>query len=173
MKTSLVIRKLCFLPSGLLFPSFLLFLYQSNSFKYFIVFWTIDLWPVPISIPLGLFIGASLMAQSWKICPNAGAIGSVPGLGRSSGEGNSNLLQYSCLENSMNRGAGWATAHGSQRIRHSWTHTHNTFKIIEHSISPVYFHWLTGNFLTGLSERTDYQKVYKFLQNHQRLFEEQ
>ena len=37
---------------------------------------------------------------------------SVPGLGRSSGEGNSNPLQYSCLENPMDRGAWWAIVHG-------------------------------------------------------------
>jgi len=36
---------------------------------------------------------------------NVGDLGSIPGLGRSPGEGNSNLLQYSGLENSMNRGA--------------------------------------------------------------------
>ena len=36
---------------------------------------------------------------------NAGDQGSIPGLGRSPGEGNGNLLQYSCLENSMERGA--------------------------------------------------------------------
>ena len=36
---------------------------------------------------------------------NAGDLGSVPGLGRSSGEGNGNPFQYSCLENSMNGGA--------------------------------------------------------------------
>ena len=35
-------------------------------------------------------------------------VGSVPGLGRSSGGGNGNPLQYSCLENPMDRGAGWA-----------------------------------------------------------------
>ena len=35
----------------------------------------------------------------------------VPGLGRSSGEGNSNPLQYSCLENPMDRGAWWVTVH--------------------------------------------------------------
>ena len=39
-------------------------------------------------------------------------VGSVPGLGRSSGEGNGNPLQYSCLENPMDRGAWQATAHG-------------------------------------------------------------
>ena len=42
---------------------------------------------------------------------NAGDLGSVPGLGRSLGEGNGYLLQYSCLENSMNRRAWWATVH--------------------------------------------------------------
>ena len=38
-------------------------------------------------------------------------VGSIPGLGRSPGGGNSNPLQYSCLENSMGRGAWWATVH--------------------------------------------------------------
>ena len=38
-------------------------------------------------------------------------LGLIPGLGRSSGEGNGNPLQYSCLENSMDRGALWATVH--------------------------------------------------------------
>ena len=35
----------------------------------------------------------------------------IPGLGRSPGEGNGNPVQYSCLENSMDRGAWWATGH--------------------------------------------------------------
>ena len=43
---------------------------------------------------------------------NAGDPGSIPGSGRSPGEGNGNQLQYSCLENSMDRGAWWATVHG-------------------------------------------------------------
>ena len=46
---------------------------------------------------------------------NAGDIrdaGSNPGLGRSPGGGNGNPLQCSCLENPMDRGAWWATAHG-------------------------------------------------------------
>ena len=43
---------------------------------------------------------------------NAGDPGSIPGSGRSSGEGNGNLLQYSCLENSLDRGAWPATVHG-------------------------------------------------------------
>ena len=42
---------------------------------------------------------------------NAGDPGSIPGLGRSPGEGNGNLLQYSCLENSTDIGAWWARVH--------------------------------------------------------------
>ena len=43
---------------------------------------------------------------------NVGDPGSIPGLGRSSGVGNDNLLQYSCLGNFMDRRAWWATVHG-------------------------------------------------------------
>ena len=50
---------------------------------------------------------------------NAGDPGSIPGLGRSSGEGNGNPLQYSRLENPMDRGAWWATAQGMARVRHN------------------------------------------------------
>ena len=42
---------------------------------------------------------------------NAGDLDSIPGLGRSPGEGNGNPLQYSCLENPVDRGAWWATVH--------------------------------------------------------------
>ena len=45
--------------------------------------------------------------------------GSVPGSGRSPGEGNGNPLQYSCLENSMDRGVWRAIVHG---VAKSWTH---------------------------------------------------
>ena len=46
---------------------------------------------------------------------NAGDLGSIPGLGRSPGEGNGNPLQYPCMENSMDRGAWQATVHGVTR----------------------------------------------------------
>ena len=49
---------------------------------------------------------------------NVGDLGSIPGLGRSPGEGNGNPLQYSCLENPMDRGAWWAIVHG---VAKSWT----------------------------------------------------
>ena len=48
---------------------------------------------------------------------NAGDLGSIPGLGRSPGEGNGNPLQYSCLKNSMDRGAWWAAVHGIAKSR--------------------------------------------------------
>ena len=44
---------------------------------------------------------------------NAGDVGSIPGSGRSTGGGNGNPLEYSCLENSMVRGAWWAIVHGA------------------------------------------------------------
>ena len=42
----------------------------------------------------------------------------IPGLGRFPGEGNGNPLQYSCLENPMDRGAWQATVHGATRVGH-------------------------------------------------------
>ena len=53
------------------------------------------------------------MAQTVKnLLANAGDAGSILGSGRSPGGGHGNLLQYSCLENPMDRGAWWATVHG-------------------------------------------------------------
>ena len=49
---------------------------------------------------------------------SVGDPGSIPGSGISPGEGNGTPLQYSCLENSMDRGAWWATVHGVAKI---WT----------------------------------------------------
>ena len=49
---------------------------------------------------------------------NARDTDSVPGSGRSPGEGNGNPLQYSCLQNPVDRGAWQAKSVGSQRVRH-------------------------------------------------------
>ena len=49
---------------------------------------------------------------------NARDLGSIPGSRRSPGEGNGNPLQYSCLENPMDRGARRATVHGVARVGH-------------------------------------------------------
>ena len=57
--------------------------------------------------------GNSFVAQTVKASAySAGDLDLIPGSGRSPGEGNGNPLQYSCLENSMNGGAWWATVHG-------------------------------------------------------------
>ena len=50
----------------------------------------------------------------------AGDVGSIPGLGTSSGGGHGNPRQYSCLENPMDRGAWRATVHGVAK-RHDWS----------------------------------------------------
>ena len=47
-----------------------------------------------------------------NLLANAGNVGSIPGSGRCLEEGNGNPLQYSCLENSMDREAWWTTVHG-------------------------------------------------------------
>ena len=61
----------------------------------------------------GAFPGGSDGKES---ASSAGDLGSVPGLGRSSGEGNGNPLQYSCLQNSMDRGAWQGTVHGVAKV---------------------------------------------------------
>ena len=62
------------------------------------------------------FLGSSDGKESTR---NVGVQGSVPGLGRSPGGGHGNPLQYSCLENLMDRRAWWAPVH---EIAKSWTH---------------------------------------------------
>ena len=62
----------------------------------------------PASLLKGFPGGSEVKASA---C-NAGDLGSIPGLGRSTGEGNGNPLKYSCLENPMDGGAWWATVHG-------------------------------------------------------------
>ena len=62
---------------------------------------------------------ASLMSQTVKNLPaKEGDMGLIPGSGRSPGEGNGNPLQYSCIENLLDRGALWAIVHG---VAKSWT----------------------------------------------------
>ena len=70
-----------------------------------------------------------------NLSASAGAIrdvGSIPGSGWSSGVGNGHLLQYSCLENSIDRGAWWITVCGvteSRRLVNTHTHTHTQINL--------------------------------------------
>ena len=94
--------------------------------------------PVPQTIILfenKVIAWASQLAQAVTNLPaNAGVTrdtGSIPGLGRSPGEGHGNPLQYSCLGIPMDRGAWGLQSTGSQRVRQDWatehkhTHTHS------------------------------------------------
>ena len=62
--------------------------------------------------------GGSLGKESTSNALDTGDVCSIPGMGRSPGEGNGNPFQYSCLENPMDRGAGLSTVH---RAVKSWT----------------------------------------------------
>ena len=56
-------------------------------------------------------------ADGEKFAYNLGGLGLIPGSGRSTGEDNDNPLQYSCLENTMDREACLATVYGEQRVK--------------------------------------------------------
>ena len=73
--------------------------------------WMQSIFTFHLIVPKG-FLGGSDGKES-------GDPGSVPVLGRSSGEGNGNPLQYSCLEHPMDSKTQWATVHGSQRVGHN------------------------------------------------------
>ena len=74
------------------------------------------------------FLGGSAGKES--VC-NVGELGLIPGLRRSPGEGNGNPLQYSCLENPMDRGTWWATVHGVAKESDTTEHAHMTkYKIL-------------------------------------------
>ena len=63
------------------------------------------------------FLGGSVIKNLPANAREARDAGSIPGLGRSPGGGHGNPLQYSCLENPMDRGAWWATVHGVAKSR--------------------------------------------------------
>ena len=71
---------------------------------------------VPCAIQWG-FPGGTVVKNPPANAGDTRDMGLIPGLERSPGVGNGNLLQYSCLENSMGRGAWWATVHGVTESR--------------------------------------------------------
>ena len=64
------------------------------------------------------FLGGSAVKNPPANAGDSGDLGSIPGLGRSSGKGKGNPHQYSCLRNPMNGEAWWVTVHG---VAKSWT----------------------------------------------------
>ena len=95
--------------------------------------------PSPLLITLGFyyqvgFPGGLVVKESACNAGDSGNVGLIPGLGRSPGEGNGNLLQYSCQGNPMVRGVWQATVLG---IAKSWTQlsyfTHTTdYEVVSH-----------------------------------------
>ena len=83
------------------------------------------------SVPRGFSGGSGVK----NLPAHAGDMGSIPGSGRSPGEGNDNPLQYSCLGNPMDRGAWWATVHG---VTKSWTRLNNSNHLIRECPLGVY-----------------------------------
>ena len=65
----------------------------------------------------GVFLAGSVLKNLPASAGDIGDVGSIPGLGRSLEVGNGNPLQYSFLENFMDRGAWWATVHGVAKTR--------------------------------------------------------
>ena len=80
-------------------------------------------------------------SDSEETACNVEDLGLIPGLERSPGEGNGNLLQYSCLENSIDRGADRLQSMGQQGIRHD--RVTNTFTFF--SVSPIFSHSVMSN----------------------------
>ena len=79
--------------------------------------WRREWQPTPVVLPPSKkrgskkYRGFPCSSLSKESSCSAGDLGSIPGLGRSPGEGNGNPLQYPCLENLMDRGAWWAAVH--------------------------------------------------------------
>ena len=70
-----------------------------------------------LELEMTLFTGFPGGSEDKASSCKAGDAGSIPGSGRYPGEGNDNPLQYSCLENSVDRGDWWATAHRVTKSR--------------------------------------------------------
>ena len=98
-----------------------------------------------VLLPIG---GLDCKASAW----DSGDLGLIPGPGRSSREGSGNLHQYSCLENSIDRGAWWAPVHGVTKIGHGWVTNTFTFTLIHFGQTVSLHHKIKVN---GLENWTD------------------
>ena len=76
---------------------------------------------------------------------NAGDPGSIPGSGRYPGEGKGNPLQYSCLENPMDRGAWRATVYAVSRVGHDGATKHTYLRKLHHKDYARSFHLISGS----------------------------
>ena len=122
----------------LIYPLF----YRIYLSMYLSIHWSIYLsihpsinWSI-ISVCLSDYLSIYLGRPGGSVVKNLpaspGDSGSIPGLGRSPGEGNCDPLQYSCLENPMDRGACWATVHGVTKESDSTYQLNNSMYLSIH-----------------------------------------
>ena len=96
------------------------FMLYSKVIQLYINIYTYTFIYVCVCVYIYIFCGGS---DGKKSGCNAGDLDSIPGSGRSPGEGSGNPLQYSCLDNPMNRGAWQATVHGVAKSQsRTWLH---------------------------------------------------
>ena len=95
--------------SGLKFPF---------VFQYFCILVLLEKFHLVLYFPFAPQIWGACSSVGEESACNAGDPGLILGSGRCPGEGNGNILQYSCLENAMNRGAWQTTVHGIARVGH-------------------------------------------------------
>ena len=101
---------------------------NNNPFSNHIILWVFFLSP-EIAFRV-LFMGFPGGADSKESACNTGDLGSIPGSGRSPGGGHGNPLQYSCLENSMDRDTGKLQSMGLQRVGRNWVTNTLTFSLL-------------------------------------------
>ena len=88
-------------------------------------------------------------SDSKKSACNAGDLDLIPGSGRSPGKGNGNPLQYSCLENSMNRRAWWATVHGGRKTLNMTEQVTFPFSLYWNRVDPESNAWCSHKYKRG------------------------
>jgi len=96
---------------------------------------------------------------------NVGDLGSIPGLGRSPGEGNSYTLQYSCLESSLDRGAWQVTVHGVTKSQTQVNEFHFHFSLVLETLWEIF---LTSGNNEKYNHRTSsfrHRTYFKEIQN--------
>ena len=103
------------------------------------------------------FLSDSAGKESSRSAGDIGDMGLIPGSERSPGGGNANSLQYSCLENFVDRGAWWTTVHGvakSQTWLNHWacacTHTYTHTRAKQIDKQGTFFFWLKSTLFLEL-----------------------
>ena len=101
----------------------------------------------------GGFPGGLVVKNSPANAGNTGDVGLIPGSERYPGVGNDNLFQYSCLKNSMDSGAWWATVHGGHKESDISDHTEENISEIEGPEIDIQHEAQRQNAFKGMNRR--------------------